>query len=226
MLIDLKLSKELGFEDLGLHNEIAMIKVNEDGYDRGIWARGLIFTDWQQIIDLCTKGLEKSKDLTLALRLTEALTNKYGLEGLKHGIEIMSKVSEGDFYPLPGDFRERIFQWIDEKLPIIAFYNNTIDYSKLDSLALSNVKNILSAIKDKLNKLPFVVHNFKEILDNMLIKIHNESKKTHTITESDIISADLTIENNTKLHALINQLSELMPQQKDEILKILMSKKI
>jgi len=75
-----------------LHDEIKEARREDDLLDQGDWQREVKKADWEKVISLCLHALEeKSKDLQIAVWLTEALTVAEGFEGLKVGLKIINE---------------------------------------------------------------------------------------------------------------------------------------
>lgn len=96
----------------------------EDNLPQGIWKRDLKKADWSLVEDLCIKALsEKTKDLQIAVWLSEAWLQLYGLKGFAQGIELIHRLAStfwDTIYPeLKKDdpeYRLAPFFWLDDKL--------------------------------------------------------------------------------------------------------------
>lgn len=96
----------------------------EENLPQGIWKRDLKKADWGLVEDLCTKALSKqSKDLQIAVWLSEAWLQQYGLKGFAKGIELIRRLA-ADFWETihpeikkdDPEYRLAPFVWLDDKL--------------------------------------------------------------------------------------------------------------
>lgn len=107
-----------------VYDDIKEARRADDTLERGEWQREIKTSDWNQVIDLGVKALtEKTKDLQIAMWLTEGLILMEGFEGLAVGLKILvgflenfwdhlyPPIEEGDL-----DFRAAPFQFLNEKL--------------------------------------------------------------------------------------------------------------
>lgn len=115
------------------------------------------YADWEDIAEVCWATLaEKTKDLNLAVRLTEAITRISGFPGLKQGLEFLLAYVEQCWeftYPFVEteedlELRAGPFNWLSDPqrgsrfpttlrmLPIIA--SNTEEYSVIDWINSNN----------------------------------------------------------------------------------------
>ena len=120
----------------------------DDDLDTGKWTkRERKVADWRQVQDLCTTMLrERSKDLQLALWLTEANIKLQGFAGLRDGLyitrELMVRYWDQGLYPSMEDGpedRAGPFEWLSNKLvdsivaiPITTREDQGRDYSFID----------------------------------------------------------------------------------------------
>jgi type VI secretion system protein ImpA len=97
----------------------------DDGLDSGKWAKKDQKTsDWPRVRDLVTTALrERSKDLQLALWLTESEIKLRGFEGLRDGLritrELIVRYWDQGLYPVMEDGpedRAGPFEWLNSKL--------------------------------------------------------------------------------------------------------------
>lgn len=114
-------------EDLrysGVYEEIKEARKEDDLLDQGDWQSDLKKADWDRVIKVAANALtEKSKDLQIAVWLTEALIRKNGFSGLASGLAVIGSLIS-DFwdtlYPLPdeGDLEYRIgpLEFLNDKL--------------------------------------------------------------------------------------------------------------
>ncbi len=92
---------------------------------QGIWKRKLKKAEWHKVYDIAVEALEyKTKDIQIAVWLTEALLHLHHFAGLAKGFELIFALCEkfwDTIYPLPDedDLERRLFPffWLNEKLP-------------------------------------------------------------------------------------------------------------
>jgi type VI secretion system ImpA family protein len=92
----------------------------------GVWERNLKRADWQNVYRIAAKALEtRTKDLQIAVWMTEALLHLHGFAGFREGLALMIHLCERfwpDIHPqLAGDdLEDRVspFVWMNEKLAI------------------------------------------------------------------------------------------------------------
>ncbi len=109
-----------------LYDEVRLNRQEDDPrLSMGIWQTELKRADWNKIENLCVEALlTESKDLQIAVWLTEAWTALDGIEGYTRGIQILSGLCETfweTMHPQPqddGDMenRQMIFEWLDSTL--------------------------------------------------------------------------------------------------------------
>jgi type VI secretion system protein ImpA len=108
-----------------VYDEIRLCRQEDDPrLSMGIWQTDLKRADWAKIEDLCLNALlTKSKDLQIAIWLTEAWTALDGASGYTRGIQLLNRLSDTfwkDIYPQPQnddmDNRSLLFEWMDTAL--------------------------------------------------------------------------------------------------------------
>jgi len=109
-----------------LYDEVRLNRQEDDPrLSMGIWQTELKRADWNKIENLCVEALlTESKDLQIAVWLTEAWTALDGIEGYTRGIQVLSGLCETfweTMHPQPqddGDMenRQMIFEWLDSTL--------------------------------------------------------------------------------------------------------------
>jgi len=73
-----------------VYDEIKEARRADDQLERGAWQRDLKVADWDQVIDLsCDVLSNRSKDLQIAVWLSEALIKVNGFKGVVQGLEIL-----------------------------------------------------------------------------------------------------------------------------------------
>ncbi len=101
-------------------------KFDDPSLDQGEWVTELKEADWEFVVQRCADLLEtKSKDLRLAVWLTEAATRQYRLRGLAEGLRVLAGLLERfwdqGLYPQSdnGDHDQRIgnLSWILGHIP-------------------------------------------------------------------------------------------------------------
>lgn len=96
----------------------------EENLPQGIWERDLKKADWGLVENLCTKALTKeTKDLQIAVWLSEAWLQQYGLKGFAKGIELIRRLAANfwdNIHPQlkkdDPEYRIAPFVWLDDKL--------------------------------------------------------------------------------------------------------------
>jgi type VI secretion system protein ImpA len=92
---------------------------------RGVWERSLKVADWKLAEAICVEALrEHSKDLQVTMWLMEAWINRYGMAGLRYGLEVSLALcetfwSEGlhpDIRDEDIDYRIAPLIWLNETL--------------------------------------------------------------------------------------------------------------
>jgi type VI secretion system protein ImpA len=74
-----------------IYEEIKEARRADDPFDRGDWQREIKTSDWEKVIELGARVLtEKSKDLQIAVWLTEGLIQKGGFTGFLTGLRILN----------------------------------------------------------------------------------------------------------------------------------------
>jgi type VI secretion system protein ImpA len=116
----------------------------DDGLEAGKWVKKeRKMADWTAVQELATAALMRSKDLQLALWLTEANMHLHGFPGLRDGLrmirELMVRYWDRGLYPSMEDGpedRAGPFEWLNNKLvdvitalPITARSDGFEDYS-------------------------------------------------------------------------------------------------
>ncbi|MBC7900173.1 MAG: type VI secretion system protein TssA [Saprospiraceae bacterium] len=107
----------------GIYDEISESRRADDVLDRGDWQSELKVADFRRVIELAVPALEtKSKDLQIAVWLSEALTKEYGFAGLRDGLNLVIGLQENFWDTLhpeidEGDMESRAnaIAWLDLK---------------------------------------------------------------------------------------------------------------
>lgn len=107
-----------------VYDQIKEARREEDPIlSQGVWKTDPKRADWEQVDKLCRKALEhQSKDLQLAVWLTEARLHLNGTPGLAQGVELLHQLTRTywkDFYPLPkgeDDLRIGLYVWVNKRL--------------------------------------------------------------------------------------------------------------
>ncbi len=111
-------------EYTAVYEKIAEARRQDDDAPQGEWLRERKAADWPLAIKLISEALAKrTKDLQLAAWLTEALTRRNGVSGLKDGLDLVRALLErfwDHVYPeLEGgdaDLRSKPLHWMANKL--------------------------------------------------------------------------------------------------------------
>ena len=106
------------------YDEIKEARRADDPFDRGDWDREIKTSDWDKVVTVAVDALStKTKDLQIAVWLTEALAYTEGFEGLHAGLRILNgllkdfwehlypEIEEDDF-----DFRAAPVEFLNDKL--------------------------------------------------------------------------------------------------------------
>jgi type VI secretion system protein ImpA len=118
-----------------VYDEIKEAKREDDRLERGEWHTDLKRSDWELTAKLCGDALkDRSKDLQIAVWLTEALLHQHGFKGFKFGLQLLSKLLTEfwqTLYPQIEDddldFRAGPFAYMNEKLPTVVFQVSICD---------------------------------------------------------------------------------------------------
>jgi type VI secretion system protein ImpA len=100
-------------------------RADEPDLNQGEWKRELKVANWREVNRLSVEALtEKSKDIQLAVWLTESLVKQYGFAGLRDGLRVLRGLNErfwDTLYPeVENDdleFRGGPINWLNDKLP-------------------------------------------------------------------------------------------------------------
>ncbi|MGE5451245.1 MAG: type VI secretion system protein TssA [Acidobacteriota bacterium] len=119
-------------EDLSFSTEFDQIaemrREDDPTLDQGEWVTSLKVADWPGVAQLCTRLLsERTKDLRLAMWLTEAWSLTQGYPGLHHGLQLCTALCEQywpDLHPQAedGDMEQRVgnISWLLQRLVHLA----------------------------------------------------------------------------------------------------------
>lgn len=119
-------------EDMSFSKEFDQIadmrRADDPSLDQGAWVTALKQADWPGVARQCTTLLRtRTKDLRLALWLTEALALSEGQRGMAEGLDVCAALCQQhwpDLHPRPeaGDMEERIgnIAWLLQRLVDIA----------------------------------------------------------------------------------------------------------
>ncbi len=96
-------------------------RFDDPSLHQGEWITDLKQADWADVIRLCSELLaHRTKDLRLAVWLTEAMAKTNGIAGLAHGLELIKNLCSTfwtDLHPVPdddGDQEQRVgnLEWL------------------------------------------------------------------------------------------------------------------
>ena len=91
----------------GLYDEITEARRADEDVDQGDWKIALKVADFRQVVNLAIPALtSETKDLQVAVWLSEALTKIHGFAGLRDGLKLVSGLQD--------KFWETLFPEIDE----------------------------------------------------------------------------------------------------------------
>lgn len=108
-----------------IYDQIKEARRADDVLEQGEWQTEVKNSDWRLVIKLCREALTtQTKDLQIAVWLTEAMIHHYGFAGLAAGLELIRKLIQ-DFWPTlypsieEGDLDYRIgpLTFLNERLP-------------------------------------------------------------------------------------------------------------
>ncbi len=109
----------------GPYDTIQEARRADEELAQGEWKHEIKAADWPRVVAVATEVLAvKSKDLQVAVWLTEALIKQHGFPGLRDGLcllrELHERYWEHLFPPIEeGDLESRsvLLEWLNEKLP-------------------------------------------------------------------------------------------------------------
>lgn len=118
---------DLRYSDV--YDQIKEARRADEPLEQGEWQTEIKTADWRQVAKLASKALkEKTKDLQIAVWLTEAWVHLHGYAGLKAGLGLICGLLNtfwATLYPLiedgDPDFRIGPLMLLNEKLPVIVF---------------------------------------------------------------------------------------------------------
>ena len=91
----------------GLYDEISEARRADEDVEQGDWKVALKIADFRKVIDLAVPALTSdTKDLQIAVWLTEALSKQHGFAGLRDGLKLVGGLQD--------KFWETLFPEIDE----------------------------------------------------------------------------------------------------------------
>jgi type VI secretion system protein ImpA len=108
----------------GLHDEIREARRSEENLEQGEWRHETKVANWGLVESLATDALAKrTKDLQIAVWLSEALVKLYGFEGMRDSLKLIRGLLEQyweNIYPEidEGDLEARVnaLSWFDRQL--------------------------------------------------------------------------------------------------------------
>ena len=112
-----------------IYDRIKAARRSDDTLSRGEWQIDVKSADWKEVINLCSQALtHRSKDLQIAVWLTEALVHQYGFQGLASGLMLVTKLMESFwatlFPPMDNgdlEYRAGPMMFLNEKIPEAVF---------------------------------------------------------------------------------------------------------
>ena len=108
----------------GTYDRIQEARREEMDLPQGVWQREPKRADWPAVEQLCAQALmHRTKDLQIAIWLTEAWVHLGGAAGLTHGLQLIRGLHEQfwqSMYPSIEDLEYRTGQltWLNEKMPV------------------------------------------------------------------------------------------------------------
>ena len=168
-----KLSHSIGEENTVLYYNLSILRLRDDNFTKGIWEKKQNKEpDWEHIQDICFKHLENNRDLIVAVRLSEALTNLYGLDGLISGLDIINQITTGDFWPHDQEQRNLAFEWVNNKLHFSLLYHKSI-LTLIQNDVITDLE--YKQISKQINKTTEMLQNKYKFLgsDNAVVFLNN-----------------------------------------------------
>lgn len=154
----------------GIYDEIAEARRSDDALAQGDWATELKSADHRRVVELAVPALtSQSKDLQIAIWLTEALVKLHGFAGLRDGVQLVTKLQEtfwDTLHPVveDGDMegRANAISWLDtqgsafvQTVPLTAGagygYVNWVDAKRFDFP--DNIDSLSADEQEKFNDL-------------------------------------------------------------------------
>jgi len=154
----------------GLYGEIVEARRQDDNLNQGAWQTELKVADYHKVIQLAIPALtNQSKDLQVAVWLSESLTRVHGFAGLRDSLRLISGLQErfwDSLFPIidEGDMegRANAISWFDSQCsaaaktcPITAGsgfgYNDLLDAKKFDFP--SNIESLDYDSQQRFNQL-------------------------------------------------------------------------
>lgn len=110
----------------GIYDEIAEARRADDGLNQGDWKTEQKIADYPKVIDLGVNALStQSKDLQIAVWLTEALSRRHGFAGFRDALRLLAGLHERFWDTLfpeidDGDMEARAnsISWLDVQIPL------------------------------------------------------------------------------------------------------------
>lgn len=157
---DMPVGVYLRYDDL--YDKIAEARRAERDLPQGVWQRATKRADWNLVEELCTEALtDQTKDLQIAVWLTEAWLHLRGLPGLSDGLELIGALHRSfalTMYPAPEsaaslplaevdpgvEHRLNIIQWLNEKLSIqvkLLPLTSPLDTSSVPPFSLADLQS-------------------------------------------------------------------------------------
>jgi type VI secretion system protein ImpA len=141
-------------EDMSFSPEFDQItemrRQDDPSLDQGEWVTSLKVADWSGVSHICTTLLNtRTKDLRVAMWLTESLAITQGYAGLDRGLHLCSQLCErywADLHPQAdsGDFEERIgnIGWLLHRVVALA---NAMPFTKARNGAAYSLRDLAAA---------------------------------------------------------------------------------
>jgi type VI secretion system protein ImpA len=110
----------------GIYDEIAEARRADDGLNQGDWKTEQKLADYPKVIELGVNALaSQSKDLQIAVWLTEAVSRRHGFAGFRDSLRLLSGIQERFWDTLhpeidEGDMEARAnaISWLDVQIPL------------------------------------------------------------------------------------------------------------
>lgn len=208
--------RDLSFENT--YEQIETARSADDDLERGQWQRGLKTADWHGVIKLSKNALTReSKDLKIAIWLTEALSHTAGIEGLKEGLCLIRELLNAywdNLYPEIEDgdleFRSIPLEWLNQNLSFSIKQTPVSDAAGHEAYHLLDVENARRVEQLKSSSRKEEQDAFKA-LDEREKKLSDNIDKAVTATEREYYE-DLQAEVEACLQAL-DELDEAVEEK-------------
>ncbi len=230
-----------------VYDDIENARKADDTLERGKWQRELKTADWRKVIAIATDALtQKTKDIFLAVRLSEALASAAGFAGLRESLTLIRALLEqfwDTLYPEIEDgdleYRSGPLNLMNEKLPLLIKQipitenrnNGVFDFFDLDKAR--EIEQLKKSARKEDQAALAAYHEEEKKLDEYIVKaIHATDRSFY---ESLLEALNLCSEEISKLEEVADEkfgkdapgftaLKKVFGQCREEIARILKDK--